>query len=199
MAKAASQQPVVHYVALTIILQVAFQMLTNGQQRAMLQNTAPLTAFMLITLAAVAASVAAGAVEVEELALVDELLFAEPWRLLSCFLVYVQPTALAGHLYLLLKAGPVVEARLGSKAFGRLLGFSAAASLALRGLLLQPAQRPPLLTAAPLFCVLLIYSQGAAAQKAPLLTARLPWVLVSPRGSYYSAFAGCGANPAHPH
>ena len=133
MAKAASQQPVVHYVALTIILQVAFQMLTNGQQRAMLQNTAPLTAFMLITLAAVAASVAAGAVEVEELALVDELLFAEPWRLLSCFLVYVQPTALAGHLYLLLKAGPVVEARLGSKAFGRLLGFSAAASLAPRG------------------------------------------------------------------
>ena len=159
---------IIHIAALGVMLQVAVTLLLNKRQRELLQTTAPVTCFLLVAHGAAAAAVSAGVVQVEELALVDDLELAQPWRLLSCLLVYQRALPLAGHLWLLVKVGPQVEPRLGSRTYAHLLAFGAAASLVLRYALLPPPQRPPLLAAAPLLTVCLAWAKAHEGKEATL-------------------------------
>ena len=187
----------VHVAALGVLLQVAFMLLANRRQREELQTTAPITCFLVLGHGAMAAAVQAGVVHINQLMLVEELLWAEPWRMLSCVLVYERALPLATHLWLLIKLGRQLEPKLGSRDYASLLAFSCAASLGLRYAMLPPAQRPALLTAAPLFSTVLIWAQHAgpaAAATSPgsvraRLTARLPWVLLGGIAMTEGAFA----------
>jgi membrane associated rhomboid family serine protease len=187
-------------IACGMLLQVAYVLLADSKKREDLQTRAPVTAFAVVLLASIEAAIAAGPVRVSDLSLaVDSAqLTAEPWRLLSCVLVYHRIAALATHLWLLLKVGPNVEERLGSSSYATLLCFSAVAALGLRTLLLTPEQRPDLLTASPLFTLVLVYSKAvqpglmpAGLEKANTATATnnvqrlpgtnnvlLPWLLL---------------------
>ena len=70
------QQPLslMQVAALGVLLQVAFALLTNKRQRELMQTAAPVTSFVLVAHGAAAAAIAADAVDLTQLALVDELL-----------------------------------------------------------------------------------------------------------------------------
>ena len=184
-----------------VILQVAFALLTDRQRREMLQTSAPVTACLLVLYGLAAAAFAGSGARVLDVALPAEstALLAEPWRVLSCMVVYERTTALAIHLWLLLKLAPQLEAKIGSRSFAFLHAFSCAVAVALRSALLNPEQRPGLLTAAPLFATLIIWGQltqnagGAVPPRYLAWLLLLSLVLLEGATAALPGLLGCGA------
>ncbi|KOO28830.1 hypothetical protein Ctob_009606 [Chrysochromulina tobinii] len=87
-------------IACGMLLQVAYVLLADSKKREDLQTRAPVTAFAVVLLASIEAAIAAGPVRVSDLSLaVDNAqLTAEPWRLLSCVLVYHREGGGAGDV-----------------------------------------------------------------------------------------------------
>ena len=109
--------------ALVIIAQTSFKLLFDHRERDRLQRVAPVTACLIIILAAVATALHADVAAVDQLAMVDDTarLAAEPWRILSSLLAYERLPPLAGHLWILFRVGPRIEPRLGTRTFALLL------------------------------------------------------------------------------
>ena len=156
------------YLAFAALVQLGRQMFTRSRSASL----RPATTAVIALYATVAAAIATHMVSVEQLSLRDELVLAEPWRLVGCLLAYERVPALACHLWLLLLICEPLERALGSRRLLVALLFCSCTALALRSILLQPPHQPELLAAAPLFAAALLFGQMPAAQPAAW---RLPW------------------------
>lgn len=187
-----------------MLMQVAYSVLADKRKREVLGARAPITALLCTVYSAAAAAAAASSMQAKAISLVEDAqLMREPWRLVTGFLVYHRLAALAFHLWLLLKVGPPVEIRLGSQKFALLFGFGASGALALRACLLEAQHRPALLTAAPLFTLLIAHSRtmprAPDGDSSRLPTVALPWLVLTAIAcldgvaSAVPGMLGCGA------
>ena len=77
-----SVEAIVEVAAGAVIMQVAFKLVLDNAEREKLQQTAPVTAILLLIFSGVAAGIRSGRLSVQQMMLTDDLmaLTAEPWR-----------------------------------------------------------------------------------------------------------------------
>ena len=105
------------YLAFAALMQFGKAMFVRSRNASL----RPATTAVVALYATIAAAIATRMVSVEQLRLRDELLSAEPWRLVGCLLAYERVTSLAYHLWLLLLICEPLERALEHVELARLL------------------------------------------------------------------------------